>query len=196
MPSGQSFHPIQSVVVCLYVAYLTDQPSQCYSGRCTRMLRKPGQAFSFYVYHAALSRGVWICISNGPYDRISAVCGETGYADPQAFEHLQILDDLIFILTRGKAVVERRFTVIVAIYDQAVIPVEPGPVNQQVDAFTTLYDPLGSLVKILVEPSAELAFAISAILRYVYDCLFSENPFAEPDETINLANIFPVLNKA
>ena len=71
------------------------------------MLGEPTKAFSFDVDHAALPCSVRINILYGSDDIIPSVGCKAGYAQPHCLEHLKILNDFIFVLVFGEAVVYR-----------------------------------------------------------------------------------------
>ena len=63
------------------------------------------------MYDAALSRDLQIGISNGPREAVRAIRSKP---DTEFLEELQITDDLVLILFRGKAVMDSGLIVRIA----------------------------------------------------------------------------------
>ena len=180
MPSVELTDPIQTVVVRADVADLTDEPTELDACGASGMSGKPCQALALDVNDAALSWDLRTGISNGPREAVRAIRSKAGYPDAELLEEFQIADDLVLILFRGKAVMDRGLAVRIPIDDQAAALPEPDPVGEQMNGPTVRDHARRRLLETFGEPTAQLALAVSGSGGDVLYRLLSEHPFAEP----------------
>lgn len=180
MPSVELTDPIQPVVVRADVADLTDEPTEPDACGASGMLGEPCQALALDVYDAALPWDLRIGISDGPREAVRAIRSKTGYPDAEFLEEFQIADDLVLILFRGKAVMDRGLAVRIPIDDQAAALPEPDPVGEQMNRPAVRNHARRRLLETFRKPTAQLALAVSGCRGDVLYRLLSEHPFAEP----------------
>ena len=107
----------------------------------------------------------------------------------------QIRCDLVVIFVRGKAIEDGSSEVLRAVNDEAMVIRVICPVNEKIYGGGRVYRPGWPGVKIVVEPPVELARAVAALLRDVFDGLLTKNPFAEPDYPIALPDALLMLDE-
>ena len=180
MPSVELTDPIQPVVVRADVADLTDEPTEFDACGASGMSGEPCQALALDMYDATLPWDLRIGISDGPREAVSAIRSKTGYPDAEFLEERQVADDLVLILFRGKAVMDRRLAVRIAIDNQAATLTEPDPVGQQMNRPAVRDHARRRFLETFRKPTAQLALAVSGSGGDVLYRLLSEYPFAEP----------------
>ena len=103
-----------------------------------------------------------------------------GSPDAEILEEFQIADDLVLILFRGKAVMDRGSAVRIPIDDQTATLPEPDPVGEQMNGPAVRDHARRKLLETFHKPPAQLALAVSGCRGDVLYRLLSEHPFVEP----------------
>lgn len=100
--------------------------------------------------------------SYGFYNAAPSVCRDTPHLDSEAADILKILTYLFFKFLICNPVKQCGLHRLVPVDDKAELVWEPCAVYEQIDSFPSLYLPAWVILKINVEPSAELTLAITA----------------------------------
>ena len=195
IPLHKRFDPEMSIIGCHNAVEQSDYLKQFPCSLTLRFTRYPCLNLPGDMYRASLQYSLRTYF---PHRFEYVGCTVTSYAfdlDACTFDILKVLFEFTEPLTVGQPIEDRHMDIGIPIKHQTDLVGEVGSVDQQIHFLPTLDVPEWTPRKLLVEITFQMPNAVSATFRELFDALLADDPFAEPDCFIAVADLWPAVGK-